>query len=316
MGKATTDTSSEMVADTKGHSFLVDSAIRLVKEKPLGTVGAAITMVLLLVGILADFLAPYGMNESHTADRLMAPSASYWLGTDNLGRDILSRVIFGARISMIVGLVGTALGTFIAVTIGMVSGHLGGKFDLLTQRLVDAVMSFPDLVIFVIIMSLVGVGMWPLIFVVGTLWGISASRIIRGATMSTKENMYVEAAAAIGCLTNRVLIRHILPNVLPAIIVLFTTMMPSIIMAEASLSFLGYGVPPPDPSWGGMLRGSGRVYMFKAPWMAIWPGVALATVVYGINMFGDAVRDILDPRLVGGGGRYGLRVKQEASVKK
>jgi len=280
--------------ERKRHSFLVEAAIRLVKEKPLGTVGAVITLLLLLTGIFADFLAPYGMNETHVADTLQAPSARYWLGTDNLGRDLLTRVIFGARISVI---------------IGTLSGYIGGKLDLIVQRFVDAVLCFPGLILLMVLISLIGPGMLQITIVIGITWGIGGSRIVRSAAISIRENVYV-AAAAIGCPTSRIFTRHILPNIMAPIIILFTTRVPGIILAEASLSFLGLGIPPPAASWGGMLSGSARDFMFQAPWMAIWPGLALTTVVYVINMFGDAVRDILDPRLRGGAGRYGVRVKK------
>jgi len=315
MSNGTADNSSGRVAEPKRHSLLVGLFIRLVKEKPLGTVGAVITLLLLFTGVFADFLAPYGMNEPGAAPNLAPPSAGFWLGADNLGRDMLSRIIFGARISVIVGLAATAISTIVSVFIGLLCGYIGGKFDLIVQRFVDAWMCFPGLVILMVIMSIVGVGIWPLIIVLGLQYGILGSRIIRGATMSIKENVYVEAARAIGCPTSRILTRHILPNIMAPIIILFTTRVPAVILIEASLSFLGFGIPPPTPSWGGMLSGAGRSYMFLAPWMAIWPGLALSIVVYGVNMFGDAVRDILDPRLRGGVGRYGVRVKKEAAVK-
>ncbi len=301
------DSSSRRVAETKRHSFLVGFLIRLVKEKPLGTVGGVITLLLLLTGIFANFIAPYGMNETLMADALVAPSAKYWLGTDNLGRDILSRIIFGARISVIVGLAGSIIATILSVIIGTVSGYIGGKLDLIVQRFVDAVMCFPGLILLIIAMAVIGAGLWQVTFVVGLSWGIIGSRIIRGAVIGIKENVYVGAAQAIGCSTTRILIRHILPNIMAPTIILFTVRVPAVIMIEAALSFLGFGIPPPIPSWGNMLSGMGRSYMLQAPWMAVWPGLALATVVYGINMFGDAVRDILDPRLRGGVGRYEVR---------
>jgi peptide/nickel transport system permease protein len=163
-----------------------------------------------------------------------------------------------------------------------------------------------------VLVSLIGRGIVQIIIIIGLGWGIDGSRIIRSAVISVKENMYVAAAKAIGCSTVRMLARHILPHIMAPVIILFTTRVPAIILVEASMSFLGFGVPPPDPSWGGMLSGSGREYMFMAPWMAIWPGLALSIVVYGVNMFGDAMRDILDPRLRGGAGRYGVRrIKKE-----
>ena len=307
------DSSSGKVAERKRHSHLVGFLIRLVKEKPLGTVGLAITLILLLTGIFADFIAPYGMNESHMADALTAPSARYWLGTDNVGRDILSRVIFGARISVIVGLSAATLATIISVIIGGVSGYIGGKFDLTVQRFVDARLCIPGLILLIVIISVIGPGIWQLIIAMGISWGIGGSRLIRGAVIGIKENVYVEAAKAIGCPTTSILTRHILPNIMAPTIILFSVRVPAIIITEASLSFLGFGVPPPIATWGAMLSGQARVYMLQAPWMAIWPGLALAIVVYGVNMFGDAVRDILDPRLRGGAGRYGVRKPKKKS---
>ena len=310
------DSSSGRVAETKRHSWLVGFLIRLVKEKPLGTVGGIITLLLLLTGIFADFLAPYGMNETNPVNRMLAPSVGYWLGTDNLGRDILSRVIFGARISVIIGLSASIIATILSLIIGIVSGYIGGKLDLIVQRVVDTVMCVPGLILLMVLMTIIGKGMWQVIAVLGLTLGIIGSRIIRSAVIGIKENVYVAAAAAIGCSTPRILIRHILPNIMAPTIILFSIRVPAVIMTEASLSFLGVGIPAPFPSWGGMLSGSGRCYMMEAPWMAFWPGLALATVVYGVNMFGDAARDLLDPRLRGGVGRYGVRAKKEAKVKK
>jgi len=310
------ESSSVGVTKRKRHSFFVDFFLRLVKEKPLGTVGGVITLLLLLTGVFADLIAPYGMNESlGIANYMVAPSAQSWFGTDNLGRDILTRVIFGARVSVIVGLSATTLATVISLIIGILSGYIGGKLDLLVQRLVDVVMCLPALIFMMIIISVIGAGMWPVVVVIGLLWGIVGSRIIRSSVIGVKENVYVQAAVAIGCSTTRILIRHILPNIMAPTIILFTTRVPNVILVEASLSFLGFGIPPPTPSWGGMLSGSGRTYMFRAPWMAIWPGLALAMAVYGINMFGDAVRDLLDPRLRGGAGRYGTRAKRSPEKK-
>jgi len=305
------DSSSGGVAERKRHSFLVGFLIRLLKEKPLGTVGAIITLLLLFTGIFADFLAPYGMNECWVGDYLTSPSAKFWFGTDNVGRDVFSRVIFGARISVIVGLSASIIGTIISLIIGVMSGYLSGKFDLIVQRGVDIWMCLPSLVLLMIIVTVVGAGMWSIIIILGLIYGIPGSRIIMGAVMGIKENVYVAAAEAIGCSTPRILTRHILPNVMATAIVLFTVRVPAVILTEASLSFLGFGIPPPAPSWGGMISGAGRAYMFEAPWLVIWPGLALAIVVYGINMFGDAVRDIADPRLRGGIGRYGVKRTQK-----
>ncbi len=310
-----TDSLSGVNAETKRHSAPARFLMRLVKEQPLGTVGAAITMILLLTGIFADFLAPYGMNETYVTDHLSPPSAEVIFGTDDLGRDVFSRVIYGARVSVIVGLSGAITSTAISLLIGVMSGYLGGKLDLLVQRGVDIWMSLPSLVFLMIIVTIVGTGMLPIIIMLGLIYGIPGSRIIRGAVIGVKENAYVSAARVIGCSTPRILIRHILRNVLATAIVLFTIRVPAVILTEAALSFLGFGLPPPTPSWGGMISGAGRQYMFQAPWMVLWPGVALAIVVYGINMFGDAVRDLVDPRLRGGAGRYGVKVKKKPKEK-
>ncbi|MBA7630526.1 Glutathione transport system permease protein GsiD [subsurface metagenome] len=309
------DSSSERVAETKRHSLLVSFLIRLVKEKPLGTAGAVITLLLLAAGIFADFIAPYGMNEINAGPLLLAPSTQFWLGTDNIGRDLLSRIIFGARISVIVGLAAATIATILSVLIGILCGYIGGIFDLVVQRLVDAWMCFPGLILMMVLISIIGAGMWQVIIVLGLLYGIAGSRIIRGATISTRENVYIAAATAIGCSTARILTRHILPNVMAPTIILFTTRVPNVILTEAALSFLGFGIPPPYPSWGNMLSESGREYMFIAPWLCIWPGLTLTLVVYGVNMFGDAVRDLVDPRLRGGAGRYGIRAKQKEKRK-
>ena len=269
----------------------------LIKEKPLGALGFFITILLFFVGLFADYLAPYGINELHMSDRLLAPSTSYWLGTDNLGRDIFSRVIYGARVSLIVGLSVSIIATVISISLGMLSAYIGGKFDLIIQRFVDGFMCIPILIIIMVVISMLGQGLIQLIVIMGFSFGISGSRYSRGFALTIIQNTYIESAKAIGCSTSRILIFHVLPNILPLIIVGFTVLLPGVILMEAGLSFLGYGIPPPDPSWGGMLSGTNRSYMFLAPWMVIWPGFALSLVVFGTHMFGDAMRDLLDPRL-------------------
>jgi len=283
--------------------------VRLVKEKPIGLAGGIIVLLLLLMGILADVLAPYGFNQMILADRLSPPSSEHWLGTDNTGRDLLSRLIHGARISMIVGLAGAGLHVLVGFVVGATTGFSGGKFDTLVQRVVDAVQCFPSLILYLTVMAVVGQGLLPVVLVLGISSGVYGSRTIRSAVLGIKHNTYVEAAAAIGSSTTRTLVRHILPNIGPILIIEFTLAVGRMITAEAMLSFLGFGVPPPNPSWGGMLSDSGRRFMLQAPWMALWPGLALAVAVYGVNMLGDALRDLWDPRLRGGLERYGARDK-------
>lgn len=306
--------STKTVEIVKTRHWLINLVIRLFKEKPLGTFGGIVVLIMLLTGIFANFLAPYGMNETNVLIRLDPPSAQHIFGTDNVGRDILSRVIYGARISMIVGLSAASLTAIIAAAIGIVSGYIGGKLDLIMQRIVDGVMCFPPIFLFMTLMGVIGVGMGPVIFVLGFVGGIRSSRVVRSAVIGIKENVYVEAARAIGASPFGVIIHHILPNIIAPLIIIFTLAVGTTIIAEATLSFLGFGVPPPNPSWGGMLSGSGRQYMFRAPWMVIFPGAALAIVIYGVNMLGDAVRDIFDPRLKGGLGRY-TGVKKRISKK-
>ncbi len=272
---------------------------RLFREKPLGAAGGVVFVLFLFVGVFADFLAPYGMNHINPINRLKPPSWQFPFGTDNLGRDMLSRCIYGAQLSVIIGFCAAGLATFISVFLGIVTGYIGGKVDLIVQRFVDAWQSFPDLIILIVVVSVVGPGMPQIIFTLSLLLGIAGSRIIRSAVVSVRENMYVHAAQSTGASTTRILWRHILPNVLPPIIVLFTTRVGFVILAESGLSFLGLGVPPPAPTWGGMLSGSGRTFMFQGPWLALAPGLCLTIVVYATNMFGDALRDLFDPRMRG-----------------
>lgn len=272
---------------------------RLFREKPLGAAGAVICLIFLFCGIFADVLAPYGMNEIKLSARLKPPSWDHPFGTDNLGRDLLSRCLYGAQVSVIIGLAAASLATVISVMLGLLTGYLGGKFDMIVQRVVDAWMSFPDLIILIVVVAVLGPGTWQIIGVLGLLLGIGGSRIIRSAVISVRENMYVHAAQSTGASTGRILWRHILPNVLPPIIVLYTTRVGTVILAESALSFLGLGVPPPVPTWGGMLSGSGRTFMFQGPWLVIFPGLCLTLVVYAINVFGDALRDLFDPRMRG-----------------
>lgn len=278
---------------------LVTFLIRLVREKPLGAVGGAVFLVFLLCGIFADFLAPYGVNETNMAHRLEAPSWDFPLGTDHLGRDVLSRILIGAQLSMIVAFLAAGFATVVSLAIGVVSGYFGGKTDMVVQRGVDAWMTFPDLVLLIVIISVVGPGVVQIVVVLGLLYGIAGSRIVRGAVISVKENMYTHAAQSIGARTWHILIRHIVPNVMPVVIVLFTTRIGAVILTEAGLSFLGLGVPPPAPTWGSMLSGTGRTYMYLGAWLALAPGLCLTIVVYAINVYGDALRDLLDPRMRG-----------------
>ena len=293
------------VSESKRRGGLADLCIRLWKEKPLGTACGIIVLLLILVAIFADILAPYPYNEMHLYDMLQGSSARYLLGTDQFGRDLLSRIIYGARLSIVVGLAATTINVVVAVLIGGISGFLGGKLDLAVQRFVDAWVCYPGLLLLLTIMSIVGRGVPQIIVVLGIAGGIGGSRLVRGAVIGIKENVYFQAAEAIGSSRWRTLIRHVLPNIMPVIIIIFSISIGGVILSIASLSFLGYGLPIGIPSWGALLSRGGREYMEQAPWLALWPGLCLTVTVYSLNMFGDAVRDLLDPRLRGGVGRLG-----------
>jgi peptide/nickel transport system permease protein len=227
------------------------------------------------------------------------PSAAHWLGTDNLSRDMWSRVVYGARVSIAVGFMTVALAVLLATTIGVSSAYFGGVWDLVVQRVVDAWLSFPYLIIILSVMAVLGPGLGNVVVALAVLIAATNSRVIRSATLGVMQQAYVEAARAMGCGHARIIVRHLLPNVTATIIILATIGLGAVIVAESALSFLGFGVSPPHPSWGGMLAGSGRTYMFRAPWLAVWPGVAISLAVFGFNMLGEALRDVLDPRLRG-----------------
>jgi peptide/nickel transport system permease protein len=272
---------------------------KLFSEKRLGAAGAVIALLFLFFGVFASVLAPYGMNEIDMGARLRPPSWAHPFGTDNLGRDLLSRCIYGAQISVVIGLAVATISTCLSALIGIVSGYFGGKVDMVVQRVVDAWMSFPGLIVLVVVASVFGSGLTQIVLSLGVLIGIGGSRTVRSAVVSLREEMYIHAAKSIGASAPRILWRHVLPNVAAPLIVLFTSSVGTAILAESGLSFLGLGVPPPAPTWGGMLSGSGRTYMLQGPWLALAPGLCLTLVVYAINVFGDALRDMLDPRMRG-----------------
>ena len=283
----------------KTRAWYVDVWIQMLRRKPLGTVGAVIVLVMVGAAAFAELLSPYGFAQTSLTERFIAMNGSHWLGTDQLGRDLLTRLMYGARISLYVGFGAVALGSLLATIVGVLSAYFGGKLDLWLQRVVDAWMAFPPLLLLMSIMSLLGPSVVNITTVLGIAFGIQNSRIIRGVALSIKEHQFVEAARALGARHVRITIGHLLPNVMPTIIVVATTGLSTVILTEASLSFLGLGVPPPYPTWGGMLSLAGLDHMYRAPWLAIWPAVALSLAVFGFNMLGDALRDLLDPRLKG-----------------
>ncbi len=290
----------EGVAQRKRRNRWLDFVVRLFREKPLAATGLVIVVVLLFTAIFADFIAPYDYREQNLKESLMGHSFTHLMGTDQLGRDIFSRIVVGARVSLVVAFSCVAGFLVIAVVFGMGTGYMGGKVDMLVQRFVDGWMTIPTLIILLAMVSVVGQGLWQIILVLSLDRGISTSRVLRGEALALKETTYVEAARAVGAGHLRIFLMHVVPNAFAPIIIMATISLGVFILAEASLSFLGYGVPPPFPTWGSMLSGSGLSYMQRAPWMAIWPGVALTVGVWAFNMLGDGMRDQLDPRLRGG----------------
>ena len=268
--------------------------------KPLGAVGGLLIVALVLTAVLAPVLAPYDPIKIQSSNRLKPPSLTHLLGTDDFGRDILSRVIFGARISMLLGLGAVTISTLLASVAGIVSGYYGGRIDTVLQRCIDTMMAFPALVVLLTIMAMLGQGLGNVILALGIGATAGNARIIRSAVLAVRENQYVEVARATGCRDWQIIARHILPNIAAPIMVVATLGLGVAILAESALSFLGFGVPPPTPSWGAMLSGSGRTYMLQAPWMAVFPGIAISLAVFGFNMLGDALRDLFDPKLRGG----------------
>lgn len=276
--------------------------IRFVRTKPLGAFGLSLILLLVFTAIFAPWIAPNDPSELRV-DKLFKPPMfaaggdEFILGTDNFGRDLFSRIVWGARISLYVSLTAVFFGSTFGGMLGLTSGYLGGRFDIIVQRIIDAKQSIPGLILALAIMAALGASVNNVIIAISIGIISSQTRVIRSAALGIKQNMYIEAAKAIGAPGIRVLLRHMLPNCLAPWLILVSAELGGAILTEASLSFLGLGTPPPDPSWGAMLSGAAQQFMERAPWMAIFPGLAISAVVFGFNMFGDSLRDVLDPRL-------------------
>lgn len=269
------------------------------RRKPVSAGAGLIVIAACAVAILAPWLAPYGPDDVDLIARLKGPSSAHWLGTDQFGRDVLSRVMYGGRTSLTVGLGATALGIGMGVLFGLLSGYAGGVVDLVIQRLMDALMALPPIILLMVLATTLSPSIRNVIIAISVLVTPGAARVVRGATLSAKEMPYIEAARSSGASAPRIVFRHVLPNVMAPIIVIASIAVGSAIMIEAALGFLGLSVRPPTSTWGNMLNTGAQTYMERAPWLALAPGLAIALTVFSINLLGDGLRDILDPRLRG-----------------
>jgi peptide/nickel transport system permease protein len=269
---------------------------RFARKKPLGAIGAALMLVMVVTAVFADALATHDPITTDAALTLARPGADHWLGSDHLGRDIYSRIVHGARVSLVVGVLSTLLGSVLGGMIGLLSGYFGGKIDLISQRVLDILQGLPLLVLALVMAAALGPSVPNVILAISIPIVPRAARVIRASVLSIREMQYIEAARGLGTGHLRIAFRHVLPNTMGPFIVLATAQLGSAILVEAALSFLGLGIPEPYPSWGRMLSESAAEYVRTAPWLVIFPGVAISLTVFGTNLLGDALRDILDPR--------------------
>ena len=273
--------------------------LRQIRRRPIESVGGVILILVVLTAMFAGFIAPFDYAAQEFGARLEGPSGAHFFGTDSLGRDVFSRVVFGARTSMLASTSGVLLSGIMGALLGVSSGFLGGKFDLVLQRVTDGIHSVPLLLLAMLLVVAIGSKLPSLLTVaiaLGLVGSTTVNRVVRGSTLAVKAMPYVEAATSLGATSQRIVLRHILPNVMAPLIVALSVQFGAFITAEASLSFLGLGVQPPMPSWGGMLSAEGRSFFKQAPWLALFPGVAISLTVLAANLVGDALRDILDPR--------------------
>jgi peptide/nickel transport system permease protein len=267
------------------------------RQQPLGAIGGVIVLLMIAMAVFAPFLAPYDPELNAFEFMLVPPDWQFFLGTDQFGRDMLSRLIFGARTALFVGFTAAFIGAFTGLVLGVGSAYFGGKIDLIFQRIMDVFMAFPLIIMALAVVAVLGPGIENVIIAITIPFIPQCARVVRSTALSIREIPYVDAARALGYSHIRIIIRHMAPNVMAPFLIMLTAFVGQAILLEASLSYLGLGVQEPTPAWGLMLQGGAEEYVESAPWVAIWPGVAISLAVFGFNLFGDAVRDILDPRL-------------------
>ena len=267
------------------------------RRQPVGAIGIALVLLFGLAGIFADFLAPYNPTANDFAAMTEPPSWAHWLGTDQLGRDLLSRILYGARTAFIVGLTSALVGGFAGLVLGVSSAYFGGYIDLWLQRIIDIVMAFPLIIMALAVVSIFGTGVENVILAITIPLIPRCARVVRSSALAVREVPYVDAARALGFSHMRIILFHMIPNVMAPFLVIITAFVGQAILAEAALSYLGLGVQEPVPAWGLMLQGGAEEYATTAPWIAVFTGLAIMLTVFGINLFGDALRDVLDPKM-------------------
>ncbi|HJP15099.1 MAG: ABC transporter permease [Nitrospinota bacterium] len=269
----------------------------LVRRKPLGAAGAFVVLFLLVIALLADFITVYDPVKNSYDSMHVPPNAEHWMGTDQFGRDILTRIIYGARTALLVGFVASFIGSTLGLMLGVTSAYFGGRFDLIFQRIMDIFMSFPLIIMALAVVSIMGTGTDKVIFAIMIPFIPRCARVVRASALAVREIPYVDAARTLGFNHKRIILRHMVPNVMAPYLIMLTSFMGQAILLEASLSYLGLGVQEPTPAWGLMLQGGAEEYAESAPWIPIFPGLAITIGVFAFNLLGDAVRDTLDPRL-------------------
>ena len=281
----------------RGLQRVMIGAVRFARAKPLGAAGAISVFVLCVLALFAPYLSQNDPNELHLDESLSGPSGAFWLGSDHLGRDLFSRVVHGARISLAVGLISTLVGATSGAIIGVFGAYYRGWIDNVTQRLMDVLMSFPTLVLALAVLAVLGSSLTNVIVAISIPIIPRASRVVRSSALAIRETQYLDAARALGATDVRLIVRHIMPNCAAPYLIIATAQLGNAILTEASMSFLGLGVPPPTATWGGMLSGEARRFFEVSPWMAVPPGIAIGIAVFGFNLLGDALRDVWDPKL-------------------
>jgi len=274
-----------------------DELVKFIRTKPLGVGGALIILGMIFVAFFAEALAPYDPYLGDYSQQFARPSGEHWFGTDEFGRDVMTRIMYGARIALFVGFAASFGGCTLGALLGVVSAYSGGKVDLVLERVMDILLAFPLLILALAIASILGPAVQNVVVAIAIPIIPRAARVVRATALAVKENQYVEAASSLGASWRRVILQHILPNVIAPYIIMLTAQLGSAILTEAALSYLGLGTAEPTPSWGLMLSGSAPSYAEKAPWIALFPGIAISLGVFGFNLFGDSLRDALDPKL-------------------